>query len=110
MRAARQHSWAAATTSRRVSILVGNAPALRLLPAAASNGGVAIVVNGFASNAIDTGVTGATIAGGGARFGNGQRAGSECERRAEHAVDAWNLRYGRLSLVRWHSLGKVRSS
>ncbi|HET8874752.1 MAG TPA: hypothetical protein VFO53_00360, partial [Casimicrobiaceae bacterium] len=61
------------TDNQPVSILAGNAPGLRLVPATDSSGGVSInVIGGFSSNAIDAGVIGATIGGGGAHFGNGQ--------------------------------------
>ena len=55
-----------------VSIAVNNAPVLRLASAVDGSGNSGInVINGFADNAIDAGVIGATIAGGGFKLSGG---------------------------------------
>ncbi|HLX28496.1 MAG TPA: tail fiber domain-containing protein [Casimicrobiaceae bacterium] len=55
-----------------VSIALNNAPVLRLAPVVDASGNSGInVVNGFAANAIDPGVIGATIAGGGFKLSGG---------------------------------------
>lgn len=55
-----------------VSIVVNNAPVLRLASAVDGSGNSGInVINGFADNAIDAGAIGATIAGGGFKLSGG---------------------------------------
>ena len=65
------------TDNQPVSILVGNAAALRLAPVVDASGNSAVnVINGSPLNVIDGGAIGATVAGGGFRHGDGTAFGN----------------------------------